>query len=251
MGTKYILSLSGGKDSTIALYLILQKNYPLDEVFCALLPFEEPEMYEHLEKLDKWLFKRKGINITFIENKKPIEPFMAERTKRGVHKGTIRGFPLKGAGFCWISRDWKIVPLQKYANKYAKDNGCVIHTYLGFTIDEKNKSREVKIKNYLANKEKFVELYNESYPLVDFKVTEEKARSLLKVSGLGCKTHFEYNRSGCWFCQKSRKEARLRAIRKDPARLKLLKKWREISGREIYPDLNLDDIVPKTTLGDY
>jgi len=235
---RHILSLSGGKDSTYLLYLLIKNNLPLDEVVCAILPFEEPEMVKHLQNLDNYLFIKKKFNITFIENNKSIEQFMAEKTKKGKHKGIIRGFPLKGAGFCWISRDWKIRPLQKY----LKTRGQHI-LYLGFAIDEKNQNRQSKIKEYINDPIKYFHKNMVSYPLVDFKLTESDCLDGLKECGLINRVHLLSNRSGCWFCQKSRKKERIKAINRFPERIKLIKRFCDISKREIYPDLNYSEII--------
>jgi len=254
MEKKYIMSFSGGKDSTIALYLAVKNNYPLDEVVCAVVPFEEPDMIQHLKNVDNWLFKETGKRIIFLENKKPIEPFMGENTKRGKHKGTIRGFPLKNAGFCWISRDYKINLLVRWEKEYSKKHNCKAHKYLGFAIDEKNHLRRKKINHYQQKKFKFTiekknkikhyDISKESYPLVDFSYTEEMCRSKLKDIGLWCETHFNYNRSGCWCCPKQSKESRLKAINSQK-RVDLIEKWCNLSGREIYPDLTLEEIKNK------
>ena len=66
-------------------------------------------------------------------------------------------------------------------------------------------------------------------------------RSKLKVIGLWRETHFNYNRSGCWCCPKQRKKARLKAIN-SKERFDLVEKWCKLSGREIYPDLTLEEI---------
>ena len=257
MESKYLYFFSGGKDSTVGLHDAVKAGYKIDDVICAILPFEEPDMFDHINNVNKWYFKQTGKKIIFLENKDPIEPFMEARTKRGKHKGKIRGFPLKNAGFCWISRDWKIELLRKFEIEYKKINNCEIHKYLGFAIDEKNHLRKKKINNYKKGILKFsvktinkktgeikiknYDISNESYPLVDFDYTEEMCRSKLKEIGLWCQTHFDYNRSGCWCCPKQSKESRLKAIN-SLKRLHLVEKWCKLSNREIYPDLTLEEI---------
>jgi len=234
---KHILSLSGGKDSSYLLYKLIDLNLPLDDVVCAVLPFEEPEMVEHLTLLDNYLFDKKGFHISFVKRKDSIEPFMGEITKRGKHKGTIRGFPLAYAGFCWISRDWKINPLQKY----LKSQGDHI-LYMGFAVDEKNPNRQLNIKSYLANPNNYKLNHKVSYPLADLNLTEKECLQGLKDVGLFSEVLGWSNRSGCWFCPKAKKETRLWAIKRFPERVELIKKYIEISGREIYPDLTIKEI---------
>jgi hypothetical protein len=195
-------------------------------------------MYDHLKNVDNWYFKETGKRIIFVAHKNNIEEFMGEKTKRGKHKGTIRGFPLAYAGFCWISRDYKINLLTKWKNNYIKENRCEVVFYLGFALDEKSKVRQNKIKEYILDKSN----KSEQYPLVDFGYTEEMCRAKIKEIGLYCETHFDFNRSGCWFCPKQSKESRIKAICKSQERINLIEKYCKLSDREIYPDLTLAEI---------
>lgn len=52
----HAVSLSGGKDSTAMLLLMIERDMPIDMVLSADTGMEFPEMYEHLAKLDEHLF---------------------------------------------------------------------------------------------------------------------------------------------------------------------------------------------------
>ena len=54
-----VITLSGGKDSTALLVLMIEKGMPLDCVINADTGMEFPEMYEHLAKLDGYLFRER------------------------------------------------------------------------------------------------------------------------------------------------------------------------------------------------
>ena len=45
----HVVSLSGGKDSTAMLLLMLERGWPIDAVLNADTGMEFPEMYEHLK----------------------------------------------------------------------------------------------------------------------------------------------------------------------------------------------------------
>ena len=45
---KYILSFSGGKDSTYLLLELIRRDYPLDEVRFFDTGWEYPAMYDHI-----------------------------------------------------------------------------------------------------------------------------------------------------------------------------------------------------------
>ena len=52
----HAVSLSGGKVSTAMLLLMIERGLPIDAVLTADTGMEFPEMYEHLQKLDDYLF---------------------------------------------------------------------------------------------------------------------------------------------------------------------------------------------------
>lgn len=51
----HAVSLSGGKDSTAMLLLMIERDMPINMVLSADTGMEFPEMYEHLAKLDEHL----------------------------------------------------------------------------------------------------------------------------------------------------------------------------------------------------
>ena len=59
----HAVSLSGGKDSTAMLLLMIERDMPINMVLSADTGMEVPEMYEHLAKLDEHLFRERGIHI--------------------------------------------------------------------------------------------------------------------------------------------------------------------------------------------
>ena len=57
----HAVSLSGGKDSTAMLLLMIERDMPINMVLSADTGMEFPEMYEHLAKLDEHLFRERGM----------------------------------------------------------------------------------------------------------------------------------------------------------------------------------------------
>ena len=55
---KHIVSLSGGKDSTAMLLMMLEKNMQIDDIVFCDTGVEFPQMYRHLDKLQKHINKK-------------------------------------------------------------------------------------------------------------------------------------------------------------------------------------------------
>ena len=52
---EHIVSFSGGKDSTAMLLMMLEKNMPIDEIIFCDTGKEFTQMYEHIEKVQKYI----------------------------------------------------------------------------------------------------------------------------------------------------------------------------------------------------
>ena len=75
-GNFHAVSLSGGKDSTAMLLLMIEQDMPIDVVLTADTGMEFPEMYEHLQKLDDLLCRAlpcgtpKALNGSCLRNQR-------------------------------------------------------------------------------------------------------------------------------------------------------------------------------------
>jgi len=233
-------SISGGKDSTYMLKWIIDNQIQINGFVCALLRnYEEPDMVKHIFRL-KELTEMNGYQFIILENKNDIEPFMGEViTQKGANSyGKTRGFPMMVSP-CWISRDWKIKLIDRFAKQREVISGQSIIQMIGYTIDEPSSKRQQRIKEYLAGN--LTE--NIKYPLVDMNIKESDCLNTIVESGLYCQTHLDYPRSGCWFCHKAPLKSRLKAICKYPEkRLNDIRNFTKISGKDIYIDITLEEI---------
>lgn len=105
----HAVSLSGGKDSTAMLLLMIERDMPIDMVLSADTGMEFPEMYEHLAKLDEHLFRERGIHITTLRHPKGFEYLMFDEPKqkpRSLENRARLGIPPYGNGWPGIRVRW-------------------------------------------------------------------------------------------------------------------------------------------------
>lgn len=132
-----IISLSGGKDSTAMLLMMLEKKIKVDHIVFFDTSWEFPEMIKHIDKLEKYI----GREIVRLKYKTPFDELF------------------KDYGFSSFKIRWctarKTQTIEKFIKKFSNPM-----QYIGFSYDERT-----RIKKTIGY----------CYPLVDWKVTEEDA----------------------------------------------------------------------------
>lgn len=173
---KKLVNFSGGKDSTAMLLRLYELGHTPDAVF-ADTGFEFPELYEYIEKIEKYL----GIKVKKLtppENE--WEKWYYGEWTRGRHKGEVRGFP-KEFDPCYWSREAKVKPLENAAKDYD-----IVYVGIAFDETERMLKETGKIK----------------YPLVDWRWTEQDCINYLNKKGLFNPLYVNFDRLGCWCCPK-------------------------------------------------
>ena len=175
-----IISLSGGKDSTAMLHLMLEKGEPIHSVIFFDTGWEFPQMYDHLDLIEK----KTGIEIVRLKPKKSFLYWMLEREVRPKPMA-----PIKRLGYGWPSpmRRWctreKIDTFNKYANKIEKPIICI-----GYAYDESDRQ---------FNKKRFVK----RFPLIEYKITEKEALNVCKKLGYTWNGLYDvFDRVSCYCC---------------------------------------------------
>lgn len=185
----HAVSLSGGKDSTAMLLLMIEKGMPIDVVLTADTGMEFPEMYDHLKKVDEFLFYSRGIHITFLRHPRGFEYLMFDDPKQKPQSIANRqrlGIPVYGNGWPGIKVRWctgqlKTHLITKEVNRLKKERNA-LH-YIGIAVDEAKRCKE------------------EQYPLVDWKITEAQALQICYDRGFDFGGLYEiYHRASCWCC---------------------------------------------------
>ena len=172
-----IISLSGGKDSTAMLLMMLEKNYRIDEIIFCDTTVEFPEMYRHLDKLEQYI----DMKITRLKQQHDFEYMMFNYVKKkGKNKGK-QGYSWADFRNRWCTKYFKQQPFRKHIkDKYKKTN---VNIYIGIAADEPKRIK------------------NDIYPLVEWGVTEKEALAYCYSKGFDWDGLYEkFDRVSCWCC---------------------------------------------------
>ena len=185
----HAVSLSGGKDSTAMLLLMIERGMPIDVVLTADTGMEFPEMYEHLAKVDDYLFRERDLHITTLRHPKGFEWMMFEEPKQrksSLENRARYGVPPYGNGWPGIRVRWctgqlKTHLVNKEVNRLKADKAA-LH-YVGIAADEAKRCK------------------NDIYPLVMWGITEADALQICYDRGFDFGGLYKiYNRASCWCC---------------------------------------------------
>lgn len=167
----HAVSLSGGKDSTAMLLLMIEKEMPIDAVITADTGMEFPEMYEHLAKLDEHLFQERGIHLTTLRHPHGFEWLMFEEPKQkqsAIERRIKNGISLNGNGWPGIKVRWCTGQLKTHLIdkevRRLKGQYNARH-YVGIAADEPKRIKQ------------------ERYPLVDWNIPEKEALKICYSRG--------------------------------------------------------------------
>lgn len=199
----HAVSLSGGKDSTAMLLLMIERDMPINMVLSADTGMEFPEMYEHLAKLDEHLFRERGIHITTLRHPKGFEYLMFDEPKqkpRSLENRAKLGIPALRQRLAGNPRPLGVPGSSKRTSSPRRSTGSKaswarIH-YVGIAADEAWRCKD------------------ERYPLVEWGITEAQALQACYDRGFDFGGLYEiYHRASCWCCPFQRIDE-LRKLRK-------------------------------------
>ena len=185
----HAVRLSGGKDSTAMLLMMLERGMPIDAVLYADTGMEFPEMYDHLSKVDALLYQERGIRITVLRHPRGFEYLMFEEPKTRASALARRkkmgvppyGNDWPGIRVRWCTGQLKTHLITKEVN-WLKGEYHALH-YVGIAADEAKRCK------------------NEQYPLVEWGVTEAQALEYCYARGFDFGGLYRiYHRASCWCC---------------------------------------------------
>lgn len=188
-GHFHAVSLSGGKDSTAMLLLMIERGMPIDLVLSADTGMEFPEMYDHLAKVDAHLYRERGIHITTLRHPKGFEWLMFDEPKQkatSIARRLELGIPLYGNGWPgmrvrWCTGQLKSHLINKEVNRLKGEYNAI--NYIGIAADEPKRIKDA------------------AYPLVDWGIAEAEALQICYDRGFDFGGLYQiYRRASCWCC---------------------------------------------------
>jgi 3'-phosphoadenosine 5'-phosphosulfate sulfotransferase (PAPS reductase)/FAD synthetase len=187
-----VAAISGGKDSTAMLLLMLERGMPIDAVIYADTGMDFPEMGAHIEKLDELLCRERGIHINTVQHPKGFEWMVFEEPKvvpSSIEKRLERGIPAYGNGWPgprmrWCTGHLKTKLVDKAIGQLKGERNAI--QYVGIAADEAKRCKDDKHKRY---------------PLVEWGITEEQALQICYDRGFDWDGLYKiYSRCSCWCC---------------------------------------------------
>jgi len=198
-----VVSLSGGKDSTAMLLMMLERGEPIHSVVWFDTGWEFPEMHEHLNKLETYIRKDFDISLDIVRLKpeKSFEYYLKDKPVKSRHGTKYK----KSLGWGWPSRSlrWctgkKSAAIKKYIKSIESPVCCI-----GYAADEAVRNS----KNLLTYK------YLIRFPLQEYDVTEQQALAYCMKHGFDWGGLYEvFNRVSC-FCCPLQRLSELRMLRR-------------------------------------
>jgi len=178
-----IPSISGGKDSTAMLLMMIERGEPIHSVVFFDTGWEFPQMYDHIDLLEK----RTGIKIWRLHSRLPFDYWMTARpiiVRTGPNKGKLYKI---GNGWPSPSRRWctrnKVDTIDYYCKPIKDVVQCV-----GYAADETDRT--------LSNPK-----FQYRFPLQEWGVTEADALQYCYDKGYCWGGLYDYfHRVSCFCC---------------------------------------------------
>ena len=186
------VALSGGKDSSALLLLMIEKDMPIEAVIRADTGMDFPEMEDHIGKLDDLLYRERGIHVTTLRHPQGFEYLMFDEPKQKtscLERRARLGIPPYGNGWPggkvrWGTGTLKTHLMNKEVNRLKKEKNAV-HC-IGVAADEAHRCKDDPHKRY---------------PLVEWGITEAQALQICYDRGFDFGGLYEiYRRASCWCC---------------------------------------------------
>jgi len=197
-----IISLSGGKDSTAMLHMMIERGEKIHSVVFFDTGWEFPSMYDHIKLIEQ----KTGLKVWVLHPRLPFDYLMHHKPvkSRTVLETELEQIKIerKRIGWGWPSpmRRWCTREKVSQIEHFSKDieNGVQV---IGFAADEAHRAKD----NTKTVKR---------YPLIEYDITEKQALKYCFDLGYTWGGLYEhYSRVSCYCCP-LQKIGDLRKLRK-------------------------------------
>lgn len=191
---KYIVGSSFGKDSMATTLVALEKGVPIDEILYCEVMFDKEisgEVPEHRDFIyDKAIpfFEKHGIKTNVVRSDKTFVELFQKVVGSGNAAGKIWSWPL--CGRCWVQRDLKVAPLNKYRKEHFANQE--ITYYVGLAHDE-----DERIARLNSNCVSLLDMYG---------IEEKQTYPICNSHGMLSPIYDFSCRNGCFFCPNAKKK---------------------------------------------
>lgn len=201
MSGSNVVSLSGGKDSTAMLLMLLEKGEKVHDIVFFDTGWEFPQMYEHLAKLEEFTGRKitrltARLPIGIATEKSPFDWLFSESPaiKRGtsmVHK-IGRGWPAATRRWCAGSKR-DAINAHFLALTHRQGIELPLRQCIGFAADE-----QIRVEK---RKERCGKWISSRFPLVEWGVTEADALEYCRKAGFNWNGLYDlFVRVSCFCC---------------------------------------------------
>lgn len=178
---------------------MIRRNMRIDAVVFADTTMEFPPMYEHIDRVERFLKAERGIPVTRLKAEQSFEQFMFDAMKE-ANERAIPGYGWPNISVRWCTWALKVRMIQEFSNTLSTKP----YHYIGFAADETKRLQRKRNQHPLKR-----------YPLVDWEITEAQALEGCYRAGYTWDGLYEdFSRVSCWCCPlQSLKELRILRIR--------------------------------------
>lgn len=190
MKKRFVVSLSGGKDSMDTVLLGLENNEPLTDAVWGEVMFDKDisgEIPEHRDFMYSTVIpflEREKIQVHVVQSPKTfVELFQKVVGGDGPSAGKIWAWPL--CGRCYVNRDLKVRPMERYLRSTFA--GYDITQYIGIASDEGERLDRLDGIKRISLMEKYGH-------------AEKDAVKNCQLCGMYSPAYKFTSRNGCFFC---------------------------------------------------
>lgn len=219
---KYVVSLSGGKDSTAMLLRLLEENRPVDLILYCDTGLEFPQMYDHLNRLEDYIDRE----ITWLKAPHNFEYYFFEHRPKRKNPALDQydGMSWPGPINRWCTGMLKIQPINTYLKKLERNYEVI--EYVGIAADEIHR---IKGKNY---------------PLVEWGMTEHDCLTYCYKRGFDWGGLYDlYDRVSCWCCPFQVLKGLRNLYEYFPYLWRQLQAWDESTWRQFRTDYSIQELT--------